>query len=444
MNTNRRNPPTSSPPSQRLRDGEKGSDTRNAWKWDVTIYDRPGWSTPWMAPPRLSGDEILLQCKPHPEGNYDNDFYIAEDEEKVTLSSLDGGRSWHRTPDQRYDAAILSETGDGVLVMRPSFPPQLELRRRERLEQAGLGHLADRGKGWTIFPEAMAQELRQMGYYVFAVHPYIPQGQIAVLSQNPIGKWSDDGGKTWQASHVECPTFAHGLVVVDGGRVRLADGTMLVFGYGIPLSEKAMEPNGWMSFTRIYVLRSTDHGRSWTTTRIESDVSVNEASPVVLRSGRVLLLLRGGHIHQTWSDDNGRTWLPVERTPMWGAPHGAIRLRSGAVLCTYAYRRFPGGIRASLSRDEGKTWDVQNEKILRDDIIPSAWISPSGVHSVQLADGSIFTAFTLQKAAVLKEDDIAGPNVFRVSDFNDTGKFHCYLAGCRYTEDYVRPLPVGF
>jgi len=71
----------------------------------------------------------------------------------------------------------------------------------------------------------------------------------------------------------------------------------------------------------------------------------------------------------------------------------------------------------------------------------SHYIAPSGVHSVQLADGTIFTAFTAQKAAVLNEGDIAaGGNVFRVTGLDGNGRFHCYLAGCRYTEDYVRPF----
>jgi hypothetical protein len=148
-----------------------------------------------------------------------------------------------------------------------------------------------------------------------------------------------------------------------------------------------------------------------------------------------------GHIYQTWSDDNGRTWQPAKRTPVWGYPLGAICLKSGNVLCTYAHRRFPGGIRACLSRDGGASWDIQNEKILRDDVIPTTWIAPSGAHSVQLADGSIFTAFTLQKTVALKDGESAGGNVFHVTGQDGNGRFHCYLAGCRYTEDYVRPLP---
>lgn len=34
---------------------------------------------------------------------------------------------------------------------------------------------------------------------------------------------------------------------------------------------------------------------------------------------------------------------------------------------TYGYRRAPFGVRARLSRDGGKTWDIKNEIVLRDD-----------------------------------------------------------------------------
>ena len=149
-----------------------------------------------------------------------------------------------------------------------------------------------------------------------------------------------------------------------------------------------------------------------------------------------------GYIHMSYSDDSGLTWQPAKRTQMRGSPIGVICLKSGAVLCTYGYRYFPGGIRACLSYDKGETWDIEHEKILRDDIIPGCWISPCGAHSVQLKDGTIFTTFTLQKADKLMEGDTAGGNVFRVTGALD-GLYHCYLAGCRYTEDYVRPLPAA-
>lgn len=409
------------------------------WKWDVTIYDKPGWFTPWMAPPRLVGAEILLQCTSHPEKVYADDFY-AEKSETVTLASTDGGRSWHKTAAERYEREMPDASSDGrksYLEARPSFSCELDAERKEKLKKAGLAQLSDiGGAGWTIFPESMSGKLKEMGYDVFDQHPEIPEGQVAVYAKDLFGKWSSDGGKTWHDCEVELPRFGHGPV--HNSSLRLSGGTMLWFFYGAKLHEQGR---------CNYVVRSTDWGRTWKTMRIASDPSLylTEATPLLLPSGRVLLMIRcdagagAGNIHISWSDDNGQTWEPVKRTTIRGYPLGAICLRSGAVLCTYGYRWFPGGIRACLSHDRGATWDIKQEKILRDDVIPTCWIAPTGVHSVQMKDGTIFTAFVLQKAMDLKQGDTAGGNVFRVTGVTN-GRFHCYVAGCRYSEDYVRPF----
>jgi hypothetical protein len=392
-----------------------------------------------MTAPRLIGDEIVIRCTSHPDDVYVDDFY-AEKSETVTLASKNGGKSWYRVPEERYDEQPETDAypnRKAYLDTRESFSPDLDRERREKLEEAGLGDLADKGwGGWTLFAESMSEKLKAMGYDVFDQHPAIPVGQVAVLSRDIFGKWSDDAGKTWNDSKVELPTFAHGPV--HNNQVQLADGTRLWFCYGIGLHGKGRHN---------FVLRSADHGKSWKTIQIESDAEwfLSEASPLVLPDGRVLLLIRCdagdniAHVHVSHSDDKGQTWSPARPTKMRGAPLGAISLKSGAVLCTYAYRWFPGGIRGCLSRDGGLTWDTDHEKILRDDIINSCWISPCGAQSVQLNDGTIFTAFTLQKADRLREGDTAGSDVFRVTGSHN-GRFHCYLAGCRYTEDYVHPL----
>ena len=65
------------------------------------------------------------------------------------------------------------------------------------------------------------------------------------------------------------------------------------------------------------------------------------------------------------------------------------------MLCVYGYRRIPFGIRACLSHDEGKTWDIQNELILRKDGVDRDVGYPT---SVQLPDGKILTSWYLCEA----------------------------------------------
>ena len=409
------------------------------WKWDVTIYDRPGWSTPWIGGPKLVGDEILIQCVTHPEDIYYDDWY-AEVSETVTLSSTDGGLSWAQTSNERFtsEPAIPS---DGILVdvsIGSALTDEEDKERKRRLEAAGLGHLYDTTlgsgpSGWLIYPDSMAAELKAKGYSVFDEHPTIPEGQAAVHARAIKAKYSTDRGKTWADADIQgLPVFGHGPV--PNGSLELSDGARLEIFYGCELHQPMRS---------VYALRSTDHGMNWNTVKIPADpgLSLTETSMVAFPSGRVRMMMRcdfggDGFIYSTNSDDGGLTWSPAKRTPLRGQPLLLLKLRDGGILCTYCHREFPAGIRACLSYDEGETYDIENEKILRDDVIPGPWISPCGPPSVELADGTIFSVYTLPKVMQLKPGETADGGLFCVRP-----KYHCYVAGSRYTLDYVRPLP---
>jgi len=75
---------------------------------------------------------------------------------------------------------------------------------------------------------------------------------------------------------------------------------------------------------------------------------------------------------------------------MWGYPAHMLTLQDGRVLCVYGRRRPPFGIRACLSGDDGQSWDIDNELVIRDDFPNSDLGYPT---SVQLADGTIFTTY---------------------------------------------------
>ncbi len=64
------------------------------------------------------------------------------------------------------------------------------------------------------------------------------------------------------------------------------------------------------------------------------------------------------------------------------------------MLCTYGYRAGrhgnPAGIRACFSRDDGETWDINNEVVLRRDFFNSDIGYPE---SMQLPDGRVLTAY---------------------------------------------------
>ena len=413
--------------------------TPGSWKWDVTIYDRPDWSTPWIGGPKLIGDEILIQCVSHPEDIYYDDWY-AEVSETVTLSSTDGGLTWKETSNERF-AGDPTDSSDGIMVdvsTCSALTDEEDQERKRRLEDAGLGHLygttlGSGPSGWLIYPDSMAAELKAKGYSVFDEHPTIPEGQAAVHARAIKARYSTDRGRTWSDADIRgLPVFGHGPV--PNGSLELSDGTRLEFFYGCELHEPMRS---------VYVLRSTDHGKNWHTVRIPAspELSLTETSMVAFPSGRVHMMMRcdvggDGFIYSTNSDDGGLTWSSAKRTPIRGQPLLLLKLRDGGILCTYCHRSFPGGIRACLSYDEGETYDFEIEKILRDDLIPGPWISPCGPPSIGLGDGTIFTVYTIPKVTQLKPGETADGGLFCVRP-----KYHCYVVGSRYTLDYVRPLP---
>ena len=418
------------------------------WKWDVAIYDRPGWTTTWIAGLKLlPNDELAIQIESSREGTYHDDFY-SDESVFTTLSSKDGGLTWEEGwskdyfPDNRGTVAekATATLKDGTMIRAGNIhalPEELESIRRQKLTEAGLANLIHTDE-WLIFPESMAKELRAKGYDVFDHHPTIPEGQCAVYCKVINAQRSTDGGETWIDAPVKgAPVFGRGPAYWDVKFTILPDGTILQSFYGQTLNQKNSES---------YVIRSTDQGKSWEMMKIASKpgTTLNETVLVGFDDGRVVAMIRSNHhkgdayyVYSTISNDSGRTWQPVVRTPILGQPLRAILLESGNILLTYCYRAVPGGVRACISYDRGESWDLENEIILRDDVIANNWISGAGARTVQLSDGTIFSAYTILRIDDVRPGDVIGGKDFRVSRHH----FHCFVVGSRYTENYVKPTP---
>ena len=147
---------------------------------------------------------------------------------------------------------------------------------------------------------------------------------------------------------------------------------------------------------RIRIIASADKGVTWSEVGEVpnvADVVFHEPHAIELADGSLLALLRahpvaGGHF-QIWkslSRDGGRTWSTPEYLAAGSPPH-LMRHSSGAIVCTQGYRIKPFGIRAIVSRDEGRIW----KEFVLDDSQPDGDLGYPA--SVELADGSVYTVF---------------------------------------------------
>ena len=199
---------------------------------------------------------------------------------------------------------------------------------------------------------------------------------------------SSDNGNTWSKPERSEPIHElqkGGATISSFGKlVQLKDGTVLMSVYC-----EFWDGRG----NRTFAVRSKDNGKTW------GDISqvgqdVNETALLPLPDGSILAAMRSvttAHLSTSISKDAGRTWsAPVLLTKDMEHPADLIRLKNGDVLLSYGARNAPFGVAALLSRDGGKTWDMEHKMILADD---TANIDCGYPSSVQLSDGKIVTMY---------------------------------------------------
>lgn len=226
------------------------------------------------------------------------------------------------------------------------------------------------------------------------------------------GLWtrrSTDSGRTWSPRHsVDIPGLPP--LAARTPAVELPDGTLL-----LQVNEVALGAGSARPWAKIFCVRSHDRGVTWGEAALVADGSAlalhfMEPSLVRLKNGRLISMLRSrgvgeggderrgelaeasnaGYTYQSISEDGGKTWSKLEKTPIWGFPSHVLELQDGRLLCAYGYRRPPFGVRATLSSDGGKTWDIGHEIVIRADGGTSDLGYPV---SIQLPDGRILMAY---------------------------------------------------
>ncbi|MDD4870389.1 MAG: sialidase family protein [Kiritimatiellae bacterium] len=228
----------------------------------------------------------------------------------------------------------------------------------------------------------------ELPYYEAAIQHYARHGEkIPPEIRNKwLGNWvrrSEDNGQSWGEPVRTVSTAPH-------GPIQLRDGRLLYIGNG-----------QWQNQTTVTVEQSSDDGRTWSViATIEkpqgSTTRMCEPHLVELASGKLLAMFRYEpkdrskcFLMQSESSDGGKTWSLVHSSGIWGYPPHLIQLRNGWVLVVYGYRREPFGERACISRDEGRTWDLENQVMLAGAPGPDLGYPTSA----QLEDGSILTVY---------------------------------------------------
>ena len=217
---------------------------------------------------------------------------------------------------------------------------------------------------------------------------------------------SSDGGKTWK-DHGEIKSSITGPSCSRDPLIQLSDGSLLASVYtGAPQRSDIS-----------WVLRSFDNGKTWgeeTVLGIDrkgqysqlQGINYNETSLLDMGSGEIYALIRGdesfhtdnefmpvggiGKLYISRSLDSGLCWTRPIDTGIFGQPGQIILLQSGEILCTYGYRKTPFGVRAIISKDNGTSWELENEIIIEEGF--NSW-DCGYPFTLELQDGSILTAY---------------------------------------------------
>jgi sialidase-1 len=205
---------------------------------------------------------------------------------------------------------------------------------------------------------------------------------------------SFDSGYTWEKELIKVEAQDIKGPGTSDAVLELYDGTLVIPMYGARPGERQ----------RSFILKSIDKGLTWAdlcTIAFDplGNMDFQEPALALLPSGKIVCMMRvygvEQYLWQSESVDGGKTWTIPRKTEIWGFPAHLLVLKDGRLLCSYGYRRPPYGIRACISTDEGKTWDLKNEIIIRNDGLHGDLGYPS---SIELDDGKILTVYYFHDA----------------------------------------------
>lgn len=280
----------------------------------------------------------------------------------VIIRSRDGGQTWDPSTRQvvlPYTATVanwdcgIAELDDGTLIVNLTMCAFFKRGVRPEQPSWSAEPMTEEWGDWT-----WTYRLRNwIGTFVIKSH---------------------DNGQTW-----ETPIPVNVLPLKHAG-TRLgcwpqSDGSLLMGVYG---RIRGYGEEGEGESTRSALIRSDDNGENWeyySTLAYDAASIIDYEEPALLRlkDGRLVCFLRthvnpssdAKNLAMVVSEDNGFSWTLPKWTNIWGYPAELISLHDGRYLMIYGYRRPPYGVRGVISED-GLTWDVKNEFVIRAGGVP--------------------------------------------------------------------------
>ena len=316
---------------------------------EKVICKQPGRYIGWPTIAKTRGGELLITF------SGDRDAHVCPWGKTQMVRSGDGGESWtdpvtiNNTPLDDRDSGIIQTNEETLLV---SWFTSLAFTRPGTMQDA-----------WVRHTEKLGPETREQW----------------------LGNWvrrSTDGGQTWEPPVRTRGTAPH-------GPIQLRDGRLMYVGM-----------HGGEGGRAIGVETSQDDGRTWEVIATiplagQQLDQLHEPHVTQTQDGTLVAMVRyqpaDGQcfLQQSESTDGGGTWSVLHETPLWGYPPHLITLDNGWLLVSYGRRKEPFSERACISRDGGKTWDVDNEIVVSE--------APNGdlgyPASVQLDASSILTIY---------------------------------------------------
>jgi hypothetical protein len=299
----------------------------------------------------LQNGDLLVVCR-------EGDAHVCARGRIVMSRSTDGGKTWspretiYDTPSDERDPAILCLKDGTVVVSHNTWD------------------------SWRASPALCKKYAEETAHM-----EKVGWGKYS-------GSWlmiSKDNGRTWTERR-KAPIFSpHGPVVGPDGALywvgeQARDGCAVV-----TIFRTADLGLTWSEYSTVSYSKGYGKPLAWE--------YWDEPNPIFLPDDKAICTIRvdlDGYVRQSYSNDNGKTWSWPKKLPVWGYPQQLCRLNDGRILLAYGYRREPFGIRACLSADGGRTYDLSHEIVLRHE---GKGGDLGYAYSIQLKDGRVFTVY---------------------------------------------------